>query len=506
MEGFRISKELIHVNGIRASDAHISSLLCEACGLLMRNPTQVTTCGCRYCDACVKFKLENKAARCVCDRHEEPFKSSEVRKDIACLRDIERLEVRCGTPDHPCEWEGRVEGYRIHCEHECEHFEKDCPNGCPVRGNGKMLGNHVKECPKRKEICPECDEQVCLDEREHHLDSRCPMLPVDCPHCSETIQLRKDLLFHEKHSCPEALVSCPVRQLCRCKEKMKRSTLSQHMCMEHSAKIAGELHAAATNAEREASLLKREVQQLKKEQNKMLRRLDAHAADCTSCRSPNVHEELEDFGSLPAGRSTHIETGIQKLIDTVIKLKTDQEAIIKELAINCDICNTVERRMDMEHAMTYQGSFLWPIPQIAKRRRGALSGKIISLYSAPFFSSLYGYKMCLRVYLNGDGSGQKTHLFLFAILMKSDHDGILTFPLDCWVKMIIVSQSEQVKDISEEFRSDRSSRCFERPKTEMNSGAGLPKFAPLSILQNVNYVKDDMLYVRCEVREITANK
>ena len=37
----------------------------------------------------------------------------------------------------------------------------------------------------------------------------------------------------------------------------------------------------------------------------------------------------------------------------------------------------------------------------------------MSLYSQPFYTGRYGYKMCGRVYLNGDGMGKGTHLSLF---------------------------------------------------------------------------------------------
>ena len=40
--------------------------------------------------------------------------------------------------------------------------------------------------------------------------------------------------------------------------------------------------------------------------------------------------------------------------------------------------------------------------------------KIISLFSAPFYTGHYGYKMCLLFYMNGDGSVKGTHLSPFS--------------------------------------------------------------------------------------------
>ena len=42
--------------------------------------------------------------------------------------------------------------------------------------------------------------------------------------------------------------------------------------------------------------------------------------------------------------------------------------------------------------------------------------------SPPFYTHPHGYKMCLRVYANGCGTGEDTHLSVFVALMKGEHD------------------------------------------------------------------------------------
>lgn len=48
--------------------------------------------------------------------------------------------------------------------------------------------------------------------------------------------------------------------------------------------------------------------------------------------------------------------------------------------------------------------------------------------SSGFYSSKYGYKMCLRLYLNGDGTGRGTHLSLFFVVMRGRCDALLKWP------------------------------------------------------------------------------
>lgn len=38
--------------------------------------------------------------------------------------------------------------------------------------------------------------------------------------------------------------------------------------------------------------------------------------------------------------------------------------------------------------------------------------------------------MCLRVYLNGDGTGRGTHLSLFFVVMKGPNDALLRWPFN----------------------------------------------------------------------------
>ena len=51
-------------------------------------------------------------------------------------------------------------------------------------------------------------------------------------------------------------------------------------------------------------------------------------------------------------------------------------------------------------------------------------------WSQPFYTSVDGYKLQLRVYANGYGSGAGTHLSLFVYLMKGEHDDKLSFPFN----------------------------------------------------------------------------
>lgn len=130
--------------------------------------------------------------------------------------------------------------------------------------------------------------------------------------------------------------------------------------------------------------------------------------------------------------------------------------------------------MDILSETSYDGEFVWKVPNLDSRFKKALYLDTLSIYSAPFFSSRLGYTMCLRLYLNGDGEGKYTHLSYFFVLMRGEYDNLLEWPFAKIVSMSILNQSGG-KDISETF-TPNDSNSFQRPQREMNIATGFPQF------------------------------
>lgn len=78
----------------------------------------------------------------------------------------------------------------------------------------------------------------------------------------------------------------------------------------------------------------------------------------------------------------------------------------------------MDLRFQLLETASYDGTLVWKIRDYERRKRDAVSGRTLSLYSQPFYSSRFGYKMCARVYLNGDGMGKTTHMSLFFVIMR----------------------------------------------------------------------------------------
>lgn len=131
----------------------------------------------------------------------------------------------------------------------------------------------------------------------------------------------------------------------------------------------------------------------------------------------------------------------------------------------------------------------------------AQSERQTSIYSPPFYSSPIGYKMRARLYLHGDGNARRTHMSLFFVLMRSEHDGILKFPFNYKVTFCLYDQSPAQRHIIDSFRPDIKSNSFQRPRSEMNIASGIPKFYPLAMIQQEGnqYVRDDTIFIKVMV-------
>ena len=234
----------------------------------------------------------------------------------------------------------------------------------------------------------------------------------------------------------------------------------------------------------------------------------------------------EDRQRIRAGLSQQLES-TEKIASVTAPLKTSVEAIENELnalQLNMIIlreqCRSFKERATDLQSVSYDGTTIWKILGVCEKiskcftvtalRRfhhylslseDALSERQTSIYSSPFFSSPTGYKMCARLYFNGDGNARRTHISLFFVLMLGPHDSLLEFPFSYKVTFCLFDQSGAQKHIIDSFRPDPKSNSFQRPQGLMNIASGIPKFAPLGMITQAGtpYVKNDTMFIRVAV-------
>ena len=144
--------------------------------------------------------------------------------------------------------------------------------------------------------------------------------------------------------------------------------------------------------------------------------------------------------------------------------------------------------------------FPWKIQNVSKCIEDARTGKCISMDSPPFLSNSNGcgYKMCLRLYMLGDGIGKGTHMSLFFVVMKGEFDNFLQWPFTHKVTFKLINKRGGC-DVVESIHPDLSNSSFHQPKSDMNVASGCPRFVSIKELLQEGFIVDDTIFIKAEV-------
>ena len=180
---------------------------------------------------------------------------------------------------------------------------------------------------------------------------------------------------------------------------------------------------------------------------------------------------------------------------TTDRLQRQFESMSHSLALRNVMLTDLDESVRQQEVSSHDGILLWKITEFAKKRQDAASGQQTSFYSPCFFTSRHGYKMCARIYLNGDGIGRGTHISVFFVVMRGEYDALLRWPFRQKVTFMLLDQNN-VEHVIDSFRPDPNSSSFQRPRRETNIASGCPTFCPLSELNDHAYVRDDTMFLK----------
>ena len=157
-----------------------------------------------------------------------------------------------------------------------------------------------------------------------------------------------------------------------------------------------------------------------------------------------------------------------------------------------------DTQIRMLEATSYNGDYVWKIDHFSRRYDEAISGKTPSIYSPPIYVGRFGYKVCARLYPNGDGNGKGTHMSMFLVIMRGEYDALLPWPFIQKVHFRLLDQ-DRIRDVFDAFRPDPNCVSFKRPTSDMNVASGCPTFVSHSELRQGGFVRDDTMFIKVTV-------
>ena len=213
-------------------------------------------------------------------------------------------------------------------------------------------------------------------------------------------------------------------------------------------------------------------------------------------KADGVSKALEPIQVKAKTSEQEVAQVTQKISEVQIDLQNFKQITVATEAV----LNTLDFRTLSLELTSYHGVYVWKIPDYTTQAKKARAGTDVALLSPPFYTSRHGYKMCARLYPNGDGMGKGSHLGVFFVVMRGEYDALLKWPFQQKVTFTLIDQSLSAKHITDTFIPDPVSNSFERPTSEMNIASGCPRFVPVETIHHGRgYIKDDALFLRIAV-------
>ncbi|XP_029982276.1 TNF receptor-associated factor 3-like isoform X3 [Sphaeramia orbicularis] len=508
---------------------------CEACRLVLCQPRQ-TECGHRFCQSCISDILSRQTPVCPADM--EPLFKDKIFRDVCCHREIMALKVYCRSEANGCQEQMSLQQIPDHLN-VCPFFEVPCPLGkCKERMMRKEIPDHLSwKCKHRESTCEFCMTKMPLTDLQKHKETVCPAFPVSCPnHCSFSSLPRSELSTHQ-HDCPKAQVSCPFHRY-GCTFKGLNQDLRPHESMfvaEHLRmmatrnatlenkvedmkaemmeryKILPVLSSRLSEVEKQNDELREKSRQSEQKLATIQKLMSSHSEKLLEVelelRSLRLlRDEVENLRGTLENLRTRLSVleqggraGSNSAAHTLASLETQLNRHDDMLSVHEIRLADMDLRFQVLETASYNGTLIWKIRDYKRRKAEAVSAKTLSLYSQPFYTGYFGYKMCARVYLNGDGMGKGTHLSLFFVVMRGEYDALLPWPFRQKVTLMLMDQGTSRKHLGDAFKPDPNSSSFKRPSAEMNIASGCPLFVSQSVLETGSYIKDDTIFIKVTV-------
>ncbi|XP_076979742.1 TNF receptor-associated factor 3 isoform X3 [Tamandua tetradactyla] len=480
---------------------------CEKCRLVLCNPKQ-TECGHRFCESCMAALLSSSSPKCTACQ--ESIVKDKVFKDNCCKREILALQIHCRNESRGCTEQLTLGHLLVHLRNDCQFEELPCVRAdCKEKVLRRDLRDHVDQaCKYREATCSHCKSQVPMVTLQKHEDTACPCVVVSCPHkCSIQTLLRREgtnqqIKAHEASSAVQH-----VNLLKEWSNSLeKKVSLLQNESVEKNKSIQS-LHNQICSFEIE---IERQKEMLRNNESKILhlqRVIDSQAE-----KLKELDKEIRPFRQ-NWEEADSMKSSVESLQNRVSELESvDKSAgqaarntglLESQLSRHDQMLSVHDIRLaDMDlrfqvlETASYNGVLIWKIRDYKRRKQEAVMGKTLSLYSQPFYTGYFGYKMCARVYLNGDGMGKGTHLSLFFVIMRGEYDALLPWPFKQKVTLMLMDQGSSRRHLGDAFKPDPNSSSFKKPTGEMNIASGCPVFVAQTVLENGTYIKDDTIFIK----------
>ncbi|XP_064401634.1 TNF receptor-associated factor 5-like isoform X1 [Halichondria panicea] len=298
----------------------MNTLVCVSCQEYLFHDPYQCDCGDRLCSKCYNSYVESGQKKFICSSCNEENIVANCFRDKAVEYELRNTTLKC--LNQSCPWEGESRFYQEH-KNSCKFGAVQCTNsiyGCKEELIRSQLQDHLNnKCNFNPITCRWCGQRT-LNE-DIHIQKECEMALDYCPNgCGERLP-RREMIKHTKTVCTHQVKECDYKDL-GCTYKGTIKELTKH------AKEYPAYHTQLTS-DNKTDALKSEISKIR---SKVLSRL---------------------------------QLAVVKAESAIIQLQ--------------DGLSEVSLLLQTLQAASYDGTFIWNIPEVTRRRQEARKEKTASL-------------------------------------------------------------------------------------------------------------------------------
>ena len=288
-------------------------------------------------------------------------------------------------------------------------------------------------------LCPNnCGKVLERESLKNHISTDCPMNIIDCEfkHIGCDVRLpRKDMLVHTE----QAVIYHLKKQVENYEQRIKMLELNNKTL----SKRCETLEAQHKELVEKVSEAFNKISQFVVEQDDRKQDLDDDSQDYISMDEVSESSTDEDYSYVSA-------------------IKPASASLVPNLLTNFTVTNFQVLKESDDH---------W--------------------VSQPFYTHSQGYKMCLRVTANGQGSGKGTHITVTIYLIKGEFDDQLEWPFRGDITIQLLNQQEDSGHYTRTIFQAKAERSKASMGEKYICGWGISKFQLHSNLPR--YLQNDSL-------------
>ena len=384
---------------------------CSVCQLVLRKPHLVSCCGAHFCEACIAKVSRQRVCSPTCPLCRTAEFTTML--NLGLEREINQLTVYCSHHEEGCPWSGHVTQLSSHGG-ECGYVKIECSWKCGAWVRKKDLEEHeTKVCSLRPWYTDIADGNIrrlakalesAANEKEE-LHHRLGLLEARV----STLETEKATLIHNLHEAQMQLAQLHTAS------QLKSENIAQEL---------GNL-------------------------NSKMNALGKQLSDVTQQGVENT-TQLESLSREMAA----VREKEQRFI-----LDQESASIDPSPISHCDSESPLLVAAPSASDNTFPIPYDFTVDRCKQRQNDNAD-----YYSLPFLTHKGGYKMCVRVCVNGMGAGKGTHLSVYVYMMRGENDDDLTWPFCGNIEIQLLNQigesghHVQIVDISESIHPSVAGR------------------------------------------------